>query len=665
MGGLDPEELKQLLPAETSAFPSPIPTQSVSSDEFMPAQQTAKQREFEAPVKEDGAALGRRQGMSRRAFFTTAAGMAAAFVAMNDTDSRLYMVSRTEAGTPEMANERAKGLADQFIMDMHTHLREVVFENLRSGLSTDNMLESDPTAMRVSWIAWDSGFRGSELRVGDQIIAVDGEAITRPTELRELQRLNRELPGGLNEGNVFAAKGWKDGSPLTLTIRRRRYPGEGWLTQDVTGKILAERMYSYPNGRRGMGPTGPDSIANDGFDSPWASWYEKRVFDWKRVLDGGWQTKLNTRVMLKSHLEEKPRVDFLSEKYPGLFSDAVRADWETVRTCLEGTRYLLPPEALDFRQLEEERAKQVASAAAVGWKGFLAQRAADLVGASVSIDPIRGDRSQVSGKLVALPPIAPSQWVVSINRNFLSSEQNGVWYFVPTDSPGMQRSFVALQRYKRYVSPKIRDEFAVIGRILPDPRMMIVRGRGVAGFELEPIGVLAGNAMFVDLTVVRDDVSPFAGEDQLHKQSAALPPDDATPRQVLEALIAALKAGDQGLWNQLFADWRLIPDEQKPIYYPFYPYPVGSRDEDWIRSRRLVLEKIFDVRVIWVGDPRLLQAGNEYQGAPRIEQVSAELEHIGFFDKEYRAFNGLEVNRQWTLQRRTGGPWRISSQHGI
>ena len=37
MGWLDPDELRQVLPAETSAFPSPIPTQSVSSDEFMPA----------------------------------------------------------------------------------------------------------------------------------------------------------------------------------------------------------------------------------------------------------------------------------------------------------------------------------------------------------------------------------------------------------------------------------------------------------------------------------------------------------------------------------------------------------------------------------------------------------------------------------------------------
>src|SRR5262244_994596 len=121
MGLLSSEELKQSLPAEISAFPAPLPTQSVSSDEFMPAPQTAKQREFEARVKQYGAALARKQGLSRRAFFRTAAGMAAAFVAMNDTYGRLYAVSRAEAATPEMANERAKALAEQFIMDMHTH----------------------------------------------------------------------------------------------------------------------------------------------------------------------------------------------------------------------------------------------------------------------------------------------------------------------------------------------------------------------------------------------------------------------------------------------------------------------------------------------------------------------------------------------------------------
>jgi hypothetical protein len=59
--------------------------------------------------------------MTRRAFFRTASGMAAAFLAMNDTYGPLFSVSSAEAATPEMADERAKALKNQFIMDMHTH----------------------------------------------------------------------------------------------------------------------------------------------------------------------------------------------------------------------------------------------------------------------------------------------------------------------------------------------------------------------------------------------------------------------------------------------------------------------------------------------------------------------------------------------------------------
>ena len=40
---------------------------------------------------------------------------------MNDVYGPLFSVSRAEAATPEMADERARNLADQFIMDMHTH----------------------------------------------------------------------------------------------------------------------------------------------------------------------------------------------------------------------------------------------------------------------------------------------------------------------------------------------------------------------------------------------------------------------------------------------------------------------------------------------------------------------------------------------------------------
>src|SRR5437016_143452 len=60
-------------------------------------------------------------GLRARAFFQSAAGMAAAFVAMNDTFGTIFDVTKAEASTPAMAQERANALKDQFIMDMHTH----------------------------------------------------------------------------------------------------------------------------------------------------------------------------------------------------------------------------------------------------------------------------------------------------------------------------------------------------------------------------------------------------------------------------------------------------------------------------------------------------------------------------------------------------------------
>jgi predicted TIM-barrel fold metal-dependent hydrolase len=118
---LSDAELARLRPAETHAFPGPVPTQIVSSDEYFPEAQTRAQREVEARVKALGDELARKQGVSRRAFFATAAGMAAAFVAMNDVYGPFFEVSRAEAQDREQANARARALAGQFIMDTHTH----------------------------------------------------------------------------------------------------------------------------------------------------------------------------------------------------------------------------------------------------------------------------------------------------------------------------------------------------------------------------------------------------------------------------------------------------------------------------------------------------------------------------------------------------------------
>src|SRR4051794_22796874 len=118
---LSDDQINDLLPAETSAFPSPVPTQIVSSDEYLPFPQTAQQREVEARLKELSDRLARQQGLSRRHFFQTAAGMAASFVAMNQVFGRLFEVSMAEAATPDMAAERAQALSGQLIIDGHTH----------------------------------------------------------------------------------------------------------------------------------------------------------------------------------------------------------------------------------------------------------------------------------------------------------------------------------------------------------------------------------------------------------------------------------------------------------------------------------------------------------------------------------------------------------------
>jgi predicted TIM-barrel fold metal-dependent hydrolase len=118
---LTDEMISGLLPAETSSFPSPVPTQIVSSDEYLPVPQTERQREVEARLKDLSDRLAKRQGLSRRHFFQTAAGMAASFVALNQVFGNLFDASEAEAATPEHADARAAALSGQMVIDGHTH----------------------------------------------------------------------------------------------------------------------------------------------------------------------------------------------------------------------------------------------------------------------------------------------------------------------------------------------------------------------------------------------------------------------------------------------------------------------------------------------------------------------------------------------------------------
>ncbi len=144
MGWLTDEERAALQPAEQALPRLPIPVQAVSSDEFVPAAQTPRQRELERRLQALGARLAKHQGLARRRFFQTASGMAAAFLAMNDTFGPLFGVTAAEAATPELANERARALSGQFIMDMHTHF-------LRDDTRLEGFVRARESVGKAGW----------------------------------------------------------------------------------------------------------------------------------------------------------------------------------------------------------------------------------------------------------------------------------------------------------------------------------------------------------------------------------------------------------------------------------------------------------------------------------------------------------------------------------
>ncbi len=115
------DEMKRVEPAESAAFASPVPTQIVSNGEYNPLPQTERQRQVEGLIREMADSGAKRHNLSRRGFLRTAAGMATAFAAMNQVFGEVFDVSDANAKSIDLAEERARQLADQFIFDVQTH----------------------------------------------------------------------------------------------------------------------------------------------------------------------------------------------------------------------------------------------------------------------------------------------------------------------------------------------------------------------------------------------------------------------------------------------------------------------------------------------------------------------------------------------------------------
>jgi predicted TIM-barrel fold metal-dependent hydrolase len=258
MGFLTEEEIAALVPSELLPHPTPIPTQIVSSDEYTPPPQSERQKEVEARLLAMADELGGRQGLSRRAFFQSAAGMAAGFVALNETFGAVFDASRAEAATPEMAGERAAALKDQFIMDMHTHF-------LRDDTRLENFVRSREAVGKAGWnpalvgkpqtlddLKFNNYFKEIYLDSDTKIALISSSPseiprdwfLTNEMMIDARDRVNREAGSRRMFAHAIFTPGW-DGwlDDLEGSLQRRPESIKGYTVGDNTNKDQARHPW--------------------------------------------------------------------------------------------------------------------------------------------------------------------------------------------------------------------------------------------------------------------------------------------------------------------------------------------------------------------------------------------------------------------------------------
>jgi hypothetical protein len=531
-------------------------------------------------------------------------------------------------------------------------------DTLHSGLDTTVEVDRSPPALRVSTIRWYSGFRESGLAVADRIIAVDGRPIS--TE----QKDRASLVGQYAEYQAWQKAGAKDGHEVELTVLRRVVPGRGFAEHEFRGTIANQRNYRNDANRPMLGPGGPVDLDRDIFSSSWSQWHDEMIRLLTGFLDEGRLVSPSSSAFgLKQLAEHAPRVKFLQEKYPGLFARAIAHDFELARATLEGRAYEIRSEELAWRVLNEKRVEAVAAAGLAARAKFVADHAAELIPAFPSIDPILGDRNKVANKLVELPEITHRAWISQGARTCLVINQGEYWYTVDAEGFGFQRALIAARRYERTVSNMIGSAYAIIGRIDAQPTQVVVNERSYFALKVEPLAVSIGGKLFVDVGLDRGPEPLFAGEEQAPSPLVA-PPASAEPSRVMEVFFEALKIADQKLWRSLFATFDVwFTGDKRPNIST-----IGLSHEEsmWSSARAAILKQVYDARVVWSDEPRTIVSGAEFAGAPKIDETTIEVEHVGRReDGSYHAISESGLRRLWTLRRMNDGPWRIATRAGL
>ena len=117
---------------------SPMPTQVLSNEEFIPRPQSKKQKEVEYLIGQMAEEKSRKLGIDRRTFMASAMGLATCFVASNKVWGKVWEVDEAET-LDQGAYEAKLPKSEYFIMDVQTHFTDGWTPNFRSMEFMKNM----------------------------------------------------------------------------------------------------------------------------------------------------------------------------------------------------------------------------------------------------------------------------------------------------------------------------------------------------------------------------------------------------------------------------------------------------------------------------------------------------------------------------------------------
>ncbi len=552
-------------------------------------------------------------------------------------------------------------------------------------ITSQNENERSPLSVRITWIGWDSAFRHSNLRIGDQVIAMLTPKNQKIAVTDTLMQ-NGAVAGGMNEEDFWEKLDAHPGDLAGLVVLRDE------LELPIYAELREEKFYTTPSGQRALGDHGPDQMATDGFtDGVWSMWYEEFLKTASQVLGSPWNKNdsFDNRKQLASWLEvQTPRLAYLAAHHSGTFTSMASEDFQAVKTSLMGTLYTLTPESQVWRAAGHDAVVISKKTGLAAISKVLAENPKQWTNPFPIPNPVTGNVKPWIGKWVALPRVSESEFITDTGKSYLvaGSDQDG-YYLVPAKSPKMDVFFDTFFQFKSIYANETSWEFLIYGKVIDDPHMVSFREAQVTALLVEPFAVYAGNpdndltaenpkpGFFVDLRSTASAPVPnserkrfaFAGEDQLPHMPSPTLNDHASPSKVMEAMIEAVKYSNIQFWSSLFAPWSFYIEKPLPPFFnPQREMSSSMLQDSWNYSRALLVNRedtlpyVEDIRVLSESKPQLVFAGDTALQIPRVEQATVIVEHIGKFGDEYRSFTNFQVKRVWQLQRLDQGPWRVT-----